>query len=107
MDEPLTPCDRLAPNGNGGTPITGNASEVCIGDAASPLRLIAVPPCSLSPLPDKDFYRPLNHLPSGNYATRHRLWPSSFLRCLTTTDYAGRVARYHFTISQWGIYFHS
>ena len=41
--------------GNGGTPKTGNASEVCIGDAASPLILLAVPPCSVSPLPDKDF----------------------------------------------------
>ena len=31
--EPLTPFDRNAPMGTGGTPITGNASEVSIGDA--------------------------------------------------------------------------
>ena len=30
----LTPIDRIAPMGTGGTPITGNASEVSIGDAA-------------------------------------------------------------------------
>ena len=30
----LTPFDRIAPMGTGGTPITGNASEVSIGDAA-------------------------------------------------------------------------
>ena len=35
VDEPLTPIDRIAPMGTGGTPITGNASEVSIGDAAS------------------------------------------------------------------------
>ena len=34
MDEPLTPYDRIAPIGNGGTPINVNASEVSIGDAA-------------------------------------------------------------------------
>ncbi|WP_304480348.1 hypothetical protein [uncultured Duncaniella sp.] len=34
MDEPLTPYDRIAPIGNDGTPITGKASEVSIGDAA-------------------------------------------------------------------------
>ncbi len=101
VDEPLTPSDRLAPMDNSGTPRTGNASEVCIGDAALPRRLIAVPPCSSSPSLDKDFYRPLNHLPSVNSATRHRLRPSSFLRCLTITDYAGRVALYHFAINQW------
>ena len=32
--EPLTPPDRIAPIGTGGTPITDNASEVSIGDAA-------------------------------------------------------------------------
>ena len=32
--EPLTPPDRIAPMAVGGTPITGNASEVSIGDAA-------------------------------------------------------------------------
>ena len=30
----LTPFDRIAPIGTGGTPITGKASEVSIGDAA-------------------------------------------------------------------------
>ena len=30
----LTPFDRIPPMGTGGTPITGNASEVSIGDAA-------------------------------------------------------------------------
>ena len=34
VNEPLTPIDRLTPIGNDGTPITGNASEVSIGDAA-------------------------------------------------------------------------
>ncbi|WP_285821841.1 hypothetical protein [Xylanibacter rodentium] len=34
MDEPLTPPDRITPIGNDGTPITGKASEVSIGDAA-------------------------------------------------------------------------
>ena len=34
VDEPLTPFDRLTPMGVGGTPITGKASEVSIGDAA-------------------------------------------------------------------------
>jgi len=34
VDEPLTPFDRLTPIGTGGTPITGNASKVGIGDAA-------------------------------------------------------------------------
>ena len=34
VDEPLTPIDRLTPIGNDGTPITGKASEVSIGDAA-------------------------------------------------------------------------
>lgn len=46
----LTPFDRIAPIGTGGTPINGNASEVSIGDAALPLRLSAVHPCSFSPL---------------------------------------------------------
>lgn len=52
----LTPFDRIAPIGTGGTPINGNASEVSIGDAALPLRLSAVHPCSFSPLLDKEFY---------------------------------------------------
>lgn len=34
VDEPLTPPDRIAPMGTGGTPISSNASEVSIGDAA-------------------------------------------------------------------------
>ncbi len=34
MDGPLTPYDRIAPMGTGGTPITDNASEASIGDAA-------------------------------------------------------------------------
>jgi len=42
--------------GNGGTPITGNASEVSIGYAAFLLRLYAVHPCSFSPLLKKKFY---------------------------------------------------
>ena len=46
VDEPLTPPDRIAPIGTGGTPITGNASEVSIGVAAFTLRLSAVHPCS-------------------------------------------------------------
>jgi len=29
VDEPLTPYDRIAPTGNGGTPRTGNASDDC------------------------------------------------------------------------------
>lgn len=68
----LIPFDRIAPIGTGGTPITGNASEVSIGYAAFPLRLSAVHPCSFSPLLYKDFYdRPLTyHLEND---TRHRL----------------------------------
>ncbi|ROS80772.1 hypothetical protein [Bacteroides acidifaciens] len=40
----LTPIDRIAPMGTGGTPITGNASEVSIGDAA----FTSETPCRLS-----------------------------------------------------------
>ena len=32
-DDPLTPYDRITPMGNGGTPITGNASEISNGFA--------------------------------------------------------------------------
>ena len=40
----LTPIDRIAPMGTGGTPMNGNASEVSIGDAAFPSETI----CRLS-----------------------------------------------------------
>ena len=52
----LTPIDRIAPMGTGGTPITGNASEVSIGDAAFTSETL----CRLSvfffAVADKDFY---------------------------------------------------
>ncbi|WP_303030683.1 MULTISPECIES: hypothetical protein [Muribaculaceae] len=50
MDEPLTPIDRIAPMDTGGTPITGNASEVSIGDAAFTSETICRSSVFLSPL---------------------------------------------------------
>ncbi|MCX4285574.1 hypothetical protein [Duncaniella dubosii] len=53
--EPLTPYDRnrLLATAEHREPATPPRSAS--GDAALPLRLLAVPPCSVSPLPDKDF----------------------------------------------------
>ena len=74
VDKSLTPYDRITPMSIGGTQVTDtlrphhayehrrnteNRQRLRRLAAASlmpPLRLIAVPPCSLSPLPDKDFY---------------------------------------------------
>lgn len=51
----LTPIDRLQPIGTGGTPITGNASEVSIGDAAFTSETLCRSSVFLSPLLYKDF----------------------------------------------------
>jgi len=51
----LTPIDRIAPIGTGGTPITGNASEVSIEDAAFTSETLCRSSVFLSPLLYKDF----------------------------------------------------
>lgn len=56
MDKPLTPCDRLVPNGNGGTPRTGNASEVSIGDAAFTSETLCRSSVFFFAVADKEFY---------------------------------------------------
>ncbi len=56
MDEPLTPPDRIAPIGTGGTPITGNASEVSIGDAAFTSKTICRSSVFYFAVANKDFY---------------------------------------------------
>ncbi|WP_303036108.1 hypothetical protein [uncultured Duncaniella sp.] len=56
MVEPLTPPDRIAPTGTGGTPITGNASEVSIGDAAFTSDTLCRPYVFFFAVADKEFY---------------------------------------------------
>ena len=52
----LTPIDRIAPMGTGGTPITGNASEVSIGDAAFTSETLCRSSVFFFAVADKDFY---------------------------------------------------
>ncbi|WP_172469003.1 hypothetical protein [Muribaculum intestinale] len=54
--EPLTPPDRIAPIGTGGTPITGNASEVSIGDAAVTSETLCRSSVFYFAVAYKDFY---------------------------------------------------
>lgn len=77
------------------------------GTLPLPPRLIAVPPCSSSPFPDKEYYRPLSHSLSGIGGTRHRLRPVDFLRRHPVADYAGRAVRYHpfISISRSSLYY--
>lgn len=56
VDEPLTPSDRIAPMGTGGTPIIGNASEVSIGDAAFTSETICRSSVFFFAVANKDFY---------------------------------------------------
>lgn len=56
MVEPLTPPDRIAPMGTGATPITGNASEVSIGDAAFTSETICRSSVFFFAVDYKDFY---------------------------------------------------
>ena len=56
MNEPLTPIDRLTPIGNDGTPITGKASEVSIGDAAFTSETLCRSSVFFFAVADKDFY---------------------------------------------------
>lgn len=52
----LTPIDRIAPMGTGGTPITDNASEVSIGDAAFTSETLCRSSVFFFAVADKDFY---------------------------------------------------
>lgn len=52
----LTPIDRLQPIGTGGTPITCNASEVSIGDAAFTSKTICRSSVFFFAVANKDFY---------------------------------------------------
>ena len=52
----LTPIDRIAPMGTGGTPITGNASEVSIGDAAFTSETLCRSSVFFFAVADKEFY---------------------------------------------------
>lgn len=62
VDEPLTPIDRLQSIGTGGTPITGNASEVSIGDAAFTSETLCRSSVFFFAVAYKDFYdRPLTY----------------------------------------------
>lgn len=56
VDEPLTPIDRLQPMGTGATPITGNASEVSIGDAAFTSETLCRSSVFIFAVADKEFY---------------------------------------------------
>ena len=56
VDEPLIPIDRIAPMGTGGTPITGNTSEVSIGFADATSETLCRSSVFFFAVPDKDFY---------------------------------------------------
>lgn len=52
----LTPFDHITPMGTGGTPITGNASEVSIGDAAFTSETLRRSSVFFFAVAYKDFY---------------------------------------------------
>ena len=52
----LTPIDRIAPIGAGGTPITSNTSEVSIGFADATSETLCRSSVFFFAVPDKDFY---------------------------------------------------
>lgn len=77
MDEPLTPFDRIAPMSTGGTPITGNASEVSIGDAAFTSETICRSSVFFFAVADKEFYdRSLTHRLSAVHERESDVPPS-------------------------------
>ena len=97
VDEPLTPFDRIAPTGNGGTPRTFRKSpRQASTSLLQPLRFSIFSPCSFSLLPDKDFYdRPVTCRLFQQSTGRDSDKPPSCVAGLSQTRPSG-TGQFHF-----------